>query len=565
MTSGSAFIPLLETMVDFLDRPGRLLVPSGPAAELAERARALVRRIESADDRIVIGLVGGTGVGKSTLINALAGQEISVSTELRPTTSRLVVYRHRENPFSLSEDEQVHRHDSPALKQVTLADFPDFDSIEPQHRQALSRHFPKLDLLLWVADPVKYADLVFFDWLSLAPQAQVNSLFILNKVDEFQARYGNGAAGVIREVEADFRAKLHEYAGISDPEIMPLSALNASQGLNGPGQDGFLELTGRIQALSEVKRRISIKKMNLAFMTESLVSDFQMAADVPRVREAISRLDMGLDRGRQELESLVESESRRLGTILRKPWRDGLTAAARDHAPWPLGFFLYIWAGIKGLVGRGKTGGFDLSQLPPPDLNVLTGRLKALLDEAAFVLPSKGIETGPALEERFDRLPRPEKFSQAGGALLSQAAIKNSNQLARRFRWRIRHHLLPLLVVIYPYLPMIVAGIGGLFTDQVQPAAPSVHVTIGMKDLLPLLEIVLGLYLVETVYFAYRLDRAAGRAIDQLSKIWATGLLEGLKTDLLTPLEAIYRDLEQETARVEAIGEKVTEQGTGEK
>ena len=46
------------------------------------------------DDVLVIGLVGGTGVGKSTLINALAGDAISTSSDRRPTTDRVIVYRH---------------------------------------------------------------------------------------------------------------------------------------------------------------------------------------------------------------------------------------------------------------------------------------------------------------------------------------------------------------------------------------------------------------------------------------------------------------------------------------
>ena len=54
------------------------------AASVRETART---RLGFPSDAYVLALAGGTGVGKSTLLNAIAGQEVSPASSKRPTCS----------------------------------------------------------------------------------------------------------------------------------------------------------------------------------------------------------------------------------------------------------------------------------------------------------------------------------------------------------------------------------------------------------------------------------------------------------------------------------------------
>ena len=89
------------------------------------------------------GILGGTGVGKSTLINALAKSQISDASDKRPFTDHAVVYRHKRYPSGAGRDLQrsyakmMLVHDSDIIKDLVLLDLPDFDSVEQDNRKAV--------------------------------------------------------------------------------------------------------------------------------------------------------------------------------------------------------------------------------------------------------------------------------------------------------------------------------------------------------------------------------------------------------------------------------------------
>jgi hypothetical protein len=99
-------------------------------------ARVLPRLTElqlNLDRVLVVGVVGGTGTGKSTLVNALVGRRICTAGDVqRPTTTRPVIVHHPSvDPSFLpltGDDPEVHSLAAPLLENVILVDCPDPDT-----------------------------------------------------------------------------------------------------------------------------------------------------------------------------------------------------------------------------------------------------------------------------------------------------------------------------------------------------------------------------------------------------------------------------------------------------
>lgn len=158
------------------------------ASDLRER---LAGRLAVGPDHTVVALLGPTGSGKSSLTNALAGSEVVRSGVTRPTTSTTTAIVWDDDGTELLDWLDVSQrrrvgggHGEAGL---VLLDVPDFDSIAADHVAEMERIAARADVLVWVADPEKYADAALHARIAEAHGGETEVVAVLNKVDRLDA------------------------------------------------------------------------------------------------------------------------------------------------------------------------------------------------------------------------------------------------------------------------------------------------------------------------------------------------------------------------------------------
>ena len=241
---------------------------------LKEQSGALREKFANIEGRfLTVGFLGGTGVGKSSLLNALARETITSSSFHRPHTERVLIYRHAE-AFPLPRDELRHipwqevTHRADAIKSLLLCDLPDFDSILTEHRAYVMAFLEHLDLLVWVTSPEKYADLGFYDFLEKTPKARQYFTFVLNKLD-LLLESPDGISDRIERVMKGFRGHL-EKRGMEDPLIFALSAKDAVDSDASASWNQFHLFRRHLLDQRNIKTITAIKAANLEVAVRKL-------------------------------------------------------------------------------------------------------------------------------------------------------------------------------------------------------------------------------------------------------------------------------------------------------
>ena len=306
----------LERMRSALERSGQLTLADQDRQELnrrLDRIDAGLRAVE--DETLIVGLLGGTGVGKSSLMNSLAGAEIASASFRRPHTDRVLVYAYEDAPVPDFIREpalplSVIEHQAADIKQVLLCDLPDFDSLMGGHSETVNTFLKHLDLLVWVASPEKYADGRMYEMMRQTPKAGSNFVFVLNKADQLTGGGQESGLEQLQSVSRGFAGHLDsvldqrgESAIRAESRLYVLSATET-----GPGWNQLRLFQEHVFARRNMKQVAAIKSANLEEELRRVSVDLRAEMEqASRAESVLAETLEALQQDLQEWESAVGS------------------------------------------------------------------------------------------------------------------------------------------------------------------------------------------------------------------------------------------------------------------
>jgi hypothetical protein len=262
---------------------------------------------------LVVATFGGTGTGKSTLVNALIGRECARTGRQRPTTTRPLLIVHPNAELSAlgfsTEDFDVSRVDAPLLQDIVLIDCPDPDTSEDEAKgsnlQRLHQLLPHCDVLIYTSTQQKYRSGRVADELGLASNG-CRLLFVQTHAELDQ------------DIRDDWRRHLGAHYDV--PEVFFVDSLRGlkeqQEGARPSGDLARLQqvLTTQLSAA----HRVQVRRANLIDLVHSAVD---------HCRNTLRDYDPELD----QLEAALENQHARLVRSLA----DNLTRdLKRSSALW---------------------------------------------------------------------------------------------------------------------------------------------------------------------------------------------------------------------------------------
>jgi GTP-binding protein EngB required for normal cell division len=548
----------LERLREFLQDESLLSFSGEERATLRRDLTELDQKLTSVQASfLTLGILGGTGVGKSTLMNALAGKEIASISHRRPHTDQVLIYKHESaNPLPALGVESlpwhVMSHQGDAIKHVLLCDVPDFDSLMGEHREQVFRFLEHLDVLIWVTSLEKYGDSRFYEFLRMVPKAEQNFIFVLNKIDLlFPGESAEEAYDHLNRAIMSFHARLRDQ-GMTDPLLYALSCAEVTEETPLSPWNQFPAFRRHIFLQRDMKQVLAIKAANLEVEAKRLLSALEKEA------RDLERFIKVLDDATAELTVQKTSWSQGAQENMDS-WLDSRIKAAimihRQDPSWLVGpgyGTALVLQTLQGRFGKDTEETPDLTDLKPPQETVLSYRKRFEWIEEHLTHAIRRDNLPQAFVEKAQETIRAERRFEDLGERFLNAVLSFILQPTPAFRgFKVYQSLIYALLFIFFLLAMggekswlDFLGDPGV-TKGLQLLITMIHTLFSPKGLAALGSYaLLNLFLGFRFYRRYRrlLLRSARKTLDLL-KFNLSGIWEDHLSALLQDLQDLRKEI----------------------
>ena len=379
--------------------------PDGFSEKLLNDAEQLLaqagQRLRMSSAHTVVALAGGTGSGKSSLFNRLAGADFSAVGVTRPVTrdphacvwgvagsGPLLEWLGVQRRHRYARSSALDRGED-AMAGLILLDLPDHDSVVAGASDQVDRLVGLADLMVWILDPQKYADAAVHRryLMPLAGHSEVIAV-VLNQADRL-------AAGQAADCVADLR-RLLDSEDLQDVQILMTSALT------GGGIDEFRELL--IQAVS-ARRAASAR---ISADVDDIAARFRPYAGDATAATAALDADSSRAVPEDTANLLVGAFSRAAGVAaVGDSLRSARELRAMDYVGWPIGWL------VERVTGHDPARKVRLGSLWEELRSVTAGPSGAQQAEIDNALTAVADQIGPPLPRPWSQAVRSAARSSA--------------------------------------------------------------------------------------------------------------------------------------------------------
>ncbi len=291
--------------------------------------RRVLQRVETLRVRLeaplVVATFGGTGTGKSALINALVGRECTASGRQRPTTTKPILIAHpltELEPLGLPlESFEITLVEAPALRDIVVIDCPDPDTNEAEtagsNLERLRQLLPHCDVLLYTSTQQKYRSARVVQELAQAASG-CRLIFVQTHAD------------LDADIRDDWRRQLAEHYEVADVFFVDsLRALREQAAGQRPSGD-FSRLLDLLSRELGTAQRTQIRRANLLDLIQAALDhcrkmlaehEVQLAAlEAELERQRLRMLEKMTSRLREELLASRNLWERRLLGEVAQIW-----------------------------------------------------------------------------------------------------------------------------------------------------------------------------------------------------------------------------------------------------